>query len=117
MKLNEIINVMKYLGDETSLSDKELYRYDMNKDGVVDYEDLILVFETFAKDTTQTKNQTGGLQFKKQIRKLLKSGKFSDNQVNYIGQKISEISENHIVEIRNTDNMVKTEKGKRTIIK
>ena len=117
MKLIEIISVMKYLSGESSLSKKELYRYDLNKDGIVDPEDFISMFELYSTNNNEVKNSYAGKEFRIQIKKMLKSGKFSADEKNYIGEQISSIAEKNIIEIRATDNMVKTEKGKEEIIK
>ena len=83
MKLNEIINVMKYLGDETSLSDKELYRYDMNKDGVVDNKDIEVAKQKISElKHSITKNYSN--QEKWALKEIQRLENFiSDNDENY----------------------------------
>ena len=105
------------MSGEESLSDRKLYQYDLNKDDKVDSEDLILMFELYATNTEEIKNDTNGMQLRKQIKKLFKTNKFSDKEKEHVGEQITNIYEQHIyaIEIRNTDNMVKTEKGKQEI--
>ena len=48
MKLQQVIDVILYMNDEKQLSRKEIYDYDIDKDGKIGKEDLVFIFESYA---------------------------------------------------------------------
>ena len=96
MKIQNILDIISHLMGEKTLSEKEIYTYDVNKDGVVDKEDLISVWEAYAKDTSQPKFYTDGEVFNKNIRRLLTSDKYSEAEAEDITNRMSNISTQHL---------------------
>ena len=119
MKIQNILDVISHLMDEKTLSEKEIYTYDVNKDGVVDKEDLISLWEVYAKDTSQTKFYTDGEVFNKNIRRLLTSNKYSKAVAEDITNRMSNISTQYITTTFNSSQDVafKTEKAAKLFAK
>lgn len=119
MKIQNILDIISHLMEEKTLSEKEIYTYDVNKDGVVDKEDLISMWEAYAKDTSQPKFYTDGEVFNKNIRRLLTSDKYSEAEAEDITNRMSNISTQHITTTFNSSQDVafKTEKASKLFAK
>ena len=119
MKIQNILDIISHLMGEKTLSEKEIYTYDVNKDGVVDKEDLISLWEVYSKDTSQPKFYTDGEVFNKNIRRLLTSDKYSEAEAEDITNRMSNISTQYITTTFNSSQDVafKTEKSAKLFAK
>ena len=119
IEIKSILDVISYLMDEKTLSEKEIYTYDINKNGVVDKEDLISLWEIYAKDTSQIKFYTDVSMFNKSIRKLLTSDIYSETEVEDITIRMSNISTQHITITFNSPKspMFQTKRGAKKLAK
>ena len=92
MKVKSVLDIISHLMGEKSLSKKEMNEYDVNNDGVVDKEDLISMWEVFAKDESEPKFYKEGQLFVNAIRKLLTSGIYTRSEAEDIFNRMTKIS-------------------------
>ena len=117
MKLQQVIDVILYMNGEKKLSNKEFYNYDIDKDGKIEKEDLISMFESYAKNVSEIKSYSNGYSFRQTIKKLFKSDKLSSVEKDYIKNNIASIATQYIVEIESTNKMYSTKKGAKMVAK
>ena len=116
MKVKSVLDIISHLMGEKSLSKKEMNEYDVNNDGVVDIEDLISIWEVFAKDESEPKFYKEGQLFVNAIRKLLTSGIYTRSEAEDIFNRMTKISSDNklqskIVYNDNQNPAFQTEKG------
>ena len=117
MKLQQVIDAILYMNDEKQLSLKEIYDYDIDKDGKIGKEDLVFIFESYAKNTSEIKTYSNGYKFRQAIKRLFKSDKLSSTEKTYLENNIASIATQHIVEIESNNKMYETEKGAKLVAK
>ena len=97
MKLEEIIDVIRFMLNETKFSTEKIKQYDLNNDGIIDMEDFVSMCELYAKNLV-LESSIVQKQFRVNIRKLFKSDKLSSQEKEFVGLQLERINTQYELE-------------------
>ena len=112
MQLKEIIDVINFMLGNEQFSTEKIKKYDLNNNGFIDMEDFVSMCELYAKNLT-LESSLVQREFRRSIRALFKSGKLSQNEMTFVGEKLGEIHDKYDLDNKVSQSESKMFKSKR----
>ena len=113
MNMKKLIEIMNHLSGETILEDKKIYEY--TKQHSININTFSNMFEVYAKDNSEIKTWDDLKNFRRNMKKLFKSGKLTTDEKEILSTNIKNIGKKYIKEDElpagRNKKLLKTKKG------